>query len=99
MAAVIIVAIVGCAEDTIPDRALVETYADVIVARETHADSASVEVAVDSALVLRGYEKEAFEQDLRSMARTPAMFKAFYDSVSSELTRRRDSLRAAPSAP
>lgn len=84
---------VGCSDQTEPDGLLVQTYSDVLVARERHGDSATVKQKVDSILVFRNYDADEFQSDLRSMANTPVLMKAFYDSVMYELRRRRDTLR------
>ena len=83
----------GCTDATLPNADLVQTYADVIVARQQYGDSARVRAAVDSILTAHGTTQEEFDHDLRANSRSPELFKAFYDSVSSELTRRRDSLK------
>jgi hypothetical protein len=96
MAGAIMLALVmvgGCGESEVPDDRLVQSYADVIVARQSSGDTAVVQKAIDSVLTMRGYASEDFHTDLRSMARTPQLMKSFYDSVTSELTRRRDALR------
>lgn len=90
MIAALVVA--GCADSTVPDADLVRTYADVIVARQQYGDSARVKQVVDSILQAQGFEPDEFDEALRSNARSPELFKAFFDSVSVELTRRRDSL-------
>ena len=86
-------ALVACTDGSAPERRLVETYADVIVARQQFGDSVRVRQAVDSILHVRDYTHDEFDRDLRSMSATPQMFKEFYDSVSFELKRRRDSLK------
>ena len=84
---------VSCTDSSVPERRLVETYADVIVARQQYGDSVRVRQAVDSIMAQRQYDHDEFDRDLRSMSATPQLFKAFYDSVSFELKRRRDSLQ------
>ena len=84
---------VSCTDASVPESRLVQTYADVIVARQQFGDSVRVRQAVDSILDQRGYSHQDFDDDLRSMSSTPQLFKAFYDSVSFELKRRRDSLK------
>ena len=83
----------GCTDSDIPDAELVGTYADVIVARQQYGDSLAVRRAVDSILLARDLDADEFDAELRAMSRTPQLFKAFYDSVSIELNRRRDSLK------
>lgn len=88
-----VVVLGGCTDPTVPDAELVHTYADVIVARQQYGDSVRVKQVVDSILKASGYEQEDFDEALRANARSPELFKAFFDSVSVELTRRRDSLQ------
>ena len=89
----VVLALTACTDGSIPDDRLVQTYADVIVARQQYGDSVRVKQAVDSILDDRQYTQDDFDHDLRSMSATPELFKAFYDSVSFELKRRRDSLQ------
>ena len=90
------VALTSCADETIPDRRLINAYSDVIIAREMYGDSALVDKAIDSALSARDFGRDEFDVELRTMTRSPQLFKAFYDSVTAELTRRRDSLNSLP---
>lgn len=83
---------IGCSDVVEVDTKLVQTYADVLVIREHYGDSATVKVKVDSVLESRQYQSDEFKRDLRSMGETPDLMKAFYDSVTYELRRRRDTL-------
>lgn len=85
--------VAGCTGASVPDPELVQTYADVVVARQRYGDSARVQHVVDSILTSRGFERTSFDVALRENARSPELFKAFFDSVSVEITRRRDSLQ------
>ena len=85
--------IVACSESTIPDQRLVDTYADVLMVREQYGDSVKAKQKVDSVLASHQYPDEEFQEDLRSMGSSPDLMKAFYDSVTYKLRRRRDSLR------
>ena len=93
-AAVLIAAffVSACEDSSVPDELLVQTYADVIVVRERYPDSAVVANKVDSILETKGMDQESFREGLRSMSENPDLFKSFYDSVTVELRRRRDSL-------
>lgn len=61
-------------------------YANVVAARETMADSATIQRKIDSVIAAAGYTAEKLEKELRSMGATPQLFKSFYDSVSYKLT-------------
>jgi len=76
----------GCTEASSPRKELVEVYANVVAARETMADSATIQRKIDSVIAAAGYTAEKLEKELRSMGATPQLFKSFYDSVSYKLT-------------
>ncbi len=84
--------VIGCSDASVPDPELVRTYANVVVARQRYGDSVRVQQVVDSILKANGYEQAEFDEALRANARSPELFKAFFDSVSVTLTRKRDSL-------
>lgn len=71
---------------------LVETYADVIIVRETSVDTTVITARVDSVLRAHNYEKTQFEADLRSMGSDPRTLTSFYDSVSQRLARKREAI-------
>lgn len=94
--ATLALAVGGCSNGSTPPVELIETYADVIVARTSSVDSAQVHSAIDSVLAAHGYDSLEFFDELRSMSATPELFKDFYDSVSVKLRQRRDSASTTP---
>lgn len=81
---------ISCSDSTKIDRQLVETYTSVLLAREESPDSTTMQRTIDSSLQAGTFTKESFESALRKMSAEPQLFKAFYDSVMVEISRRRD---------
>jgi hypothetical protein len=80
---------VSCTEEV--DRsALIDTYADVLIARESSLDTAVVRARVDSVLRAHSYDKARFDTDLRSMGTDARSLTSFYDSVTQRLARKRE---------
>lgn len=82
-----VVMLSACTESNVPDAELVKTYADVVMARQTIADSAKLHQTLDSILTAHNLDSAEFAQKLREMSKTPELFKGFYDSVTTKLSR------------
>ncbi len=82
-----VVMLTACTDSSVPDPELVRTYADVVLARQTIADSAKLKQTLDSIMTAHGMDSTQFAEKLREMSRTPEMFKGFYDSVTVNLQR------------
>ncbi len=80
---------IGCSTEESEER-LLSTYVDVIVIRESVADSATIARRIDSVLTASGYTQESFRNELRAKGQDPHTFTVFYDSVSQRLTRKRE---------
>jgi len=63
------------------DNRLINTYASVLIVRESTVDSAQSKKRYDSVLKVNGYTKESFENALREQSADRDRFKTFYDSV------------------
>lgn len=84
--AAVVVLMSACTDSSLPDPELVRTYADVVLARQTIADSAKLKQTLDSILTAHGMDSTQFAEKLREMSRTPELFKGFYDSVTVKLS-------------
>ncbi|MCU0329606.1 MAG: hypothetical protein MUC47_01360 [Candidatus Kapabacteria bacterium] len=74
--------LLSCSESKeIPQR-LINTYATVVVTRNSIADTAEAQRQVRKILADSGYSTEGFEAELRTYAADPAKFRALYDSTS-----------------
>jgi hypothetical protein len=80
------VLLTACTDSSLPDPELVRTYADVVLARQTIADSAKLKQTLDSIMTAHGMDSTQFAEKLREMSRTPELFKGFYDSVTVKLS-------------
>lgn len=75
-------ALLSCSESKeIPQR-LINTYATVVVTRNSIADTAEAQRQVRKILADSGYSTERFEAELRTYAADPVKFRALYDSTS-----------------
>ena len=83
----VVVLLSACTESNVPDAELVKTYADVVMARQTIADSAKLRQTLDSILTAHNLDSAEFAQKLREMSKTPECLKGFYDSVTTKLSR------------
>ena len=91
---VVMMMLTSCDKVDQESQKLVSTYARVLVERQTGLDSATTAKHIDSIVKASGYSVEEFERRLRSHGTTPQNLRAFYDSVSTELSRMRsDSTR------
>ena len=86
-------AAVGCAEKTSVDPALINVYADVVVARESSLDTVQAQADVRAALQRHGYTAERFDEELRQAGADPTTFRMLYDSVSARLQAKRRALQ------
>lgn len=90
-AVVAMLAVSACSGDsTVPDAELVKTYAEVVVARQVVGDSVQLRRTLDSILTAHELDSASFDKALRGMSRSPEMFKGFFDSVTVEINRLRD---------
>jgi hypothetical protein len=91
MSCAVLVVVGACSSDsTVPDAELVKTYAEVVVARQTTSDSTQLRRTLDSILVAHELDSASFDEALREMSRSPEMFKGFFDSVTKQIDRLRD---------
>jgi hypothetical protein len=61
-----------------------------VIARQMIGDSVQLRKTVDSILAAHNLDSADFDASLREMSRTPKLFKNFYDSVSLQINRMRD---------
>ncbi len=80
---------VSCA-DEVDRSALIDTYTDVLIARESSLDTAVIRARVDSVLRAHSYDKARFDTDLRAMGTDARSLASFYDSVTQRLARKRE---------
>lgn len=72
-----------------PDPRFVQTYADVLITRESFNDPTQARNAVRDTLRARGTTVEAFEATLRTIADDPDRYRTLLDSVAAELKKRK----------
>ncbi|CAN5498291.1 hypothetical protein BH10BAC6_BH10BAC6_14380 [soil metagenome] len=85
----IALALASCKPSVTPDPTFVQTYATVLITRESFNDSTQAQQAVRDTLQARGTTVQEFETTLRSIADEPDRYRALLDSVAAELKRRK----------
>lgn len=85
--------LVGCSDKAGVDPALINVYADVVVARESSLDTAQAQADVRAALQRHGYTAKRLDEELRQAGADPATFRMLYDSVSARLQAKRRALQ------
>jgi hypothetical protein len=87
LALITLYVMVGCANDTTLNETLLNTYSQYVVLRMTPGDSVTSVRRLDSLLKARGYTRDAFFGELRTMASDPDRMRKFYDSVRVRVSR------------
>lgn len=76
---------IACSNNDTPPAKLVDTYAKILLIRNSGVDSIATSKRVDSTLSANGYTRESLREELKAMNKSPKLFKAFMDSVSYRL--------------
>lgn len=82
---IVVLMVTACSKADQVDMNLVTAYSDVLVVRFALADSADVVRAYDSVARAHGYEPDQMRSEIRSLASSHQLMRAFYDSVSVRL--------------
>jgi hypothetical protein len=86
--AVFALIVLSCTKPPAVPPKLVRVYSSILRARNSIADSATLETTIETIRRTNGYTKETLRAELLSMSNNKDLFMAFQDSVQAQLKQR-----------
>lgn len=78
---ILVFAFISCDSSNIDEKKFIDTYREILIARETIADSALANIKVDSIISVNGYTSISFREVFFELAKDRKSFGNLIDSV------------------